>query len=230
MHYSYQISTSPATAVAVCHQGWSCVIIFTEGKVELSSMSGCLHLVSCYKRRFWTSPLLNTELETKVSENTCLLLRHVISSFLFILKLFTLPTWWKKKKKPKQPKLWVRFLSQGPSSQAAVKCMRSCQTENNFLFLNNKTCIYYRYRSSHLRNIFYALLLSFYQCSICVQWHPALYRAAGWQTQSLQLDINVLTFHGCKSHQRVNLIYGRAPEICFCLFVSNFTNHLSDPE
>lgn len=103
----YQISTSPATAVAVCHQGWSWVIIFTEEKAELSSMSHCLHLVSCYKRQFWTSPLLNTELETKVSENTCLLLRHVMSSFPFILKLFILPTWWKKKKKPKQPKLWA---------------------------------------------------------------------------------------------------------------------------
>lgn len=62
----------------------------------------------------------------------------------------------KKKKKPKQPKLSVthRFLSQGPSSQAAVKCMLSCQTESNFLFLNNKTCIYDRYCFSHLRNIF----------------------------------------------------------------------------
>lgn len=152
----YQISTSPATAVAVCHQGWSWVIIFTEEKAELSSMSHCLHLVSCYKRQFWTSPLLNTELETKVSENTCLLLRHVMSSFPFILKLFTLPTWWKKKKKIAQATqaLSHRFLSQGASSQAAVKCMLSCQTENNFLFLNNKTCIYYRYCFSHLRNIF----------------------------------------------------------------------------
>lgn len=141
--------------MAVCHQGWNCVIIFTEEKVELSSMSRCLHLVSCYKRRFWTSPLLNTELETKVSENTCLLLRHVISSFLFILKLFTLPTWWKKNAQATQA------LSHTHNTQIlitgtlfSVKCMLSCQTENNFLFPNNKTCIYCRYCFSHLRNIF----------------------------------------------------------------------------
>lgn len=113
-YYSYQISTNPATAGTVCHQGWSCVIIFTGEKVELSSVSRCLHLVSCYKRQFWTSPLLNKELETKVSENTCLLLRHEISSFLFILKLFTLPTWWeKKKKKAQQAKLESQILITG---------------------------------------------------------------------------------------------------------------------
>lgn len=95
--------TSPIIT-AVCHSDSGYAIIFLQRTLTCTLRISCLHLESCYKRRFGTSPTCNTELETKVLEKTCLLLRHVISSFLFILKLLVLPSWWKK---PKQPRIWV---------------------------------------------------------------------------------------------------------------------------
>lgn len=95
--------TSPTTT-AVCHSDSGYTIIFLQRTLTCTLRIAACTWNPAIKRRLGTSPTCNTELETKALEKTRLLLRHVISSFLFILKLLVLHSWWKK---PKQPRIWV---------------------------------------------------------------------------------------------------------------------------
>lgn len=95
-----------------------------------------LQLESYYNRRLWTSPSFNMEFETQALEKTALLLKRVISSFPFILKLFMLPSWWKKPNSLgfESHTEHGRCLSQALFLSNMEKCAALCMTENT-LFL-----------------------------------------------------------------------------------------------